>query len=149
MTDDPKLLDTPLPFPLMYRPDEHPDALRMMISGRQKVPQLLKLWMNFNACIELHSKLQRGVIFMEKGPSGIYMLEIPAWRMHQGYEPKLVETPSSLVVPGGAPAAAVAAEETKKEDEKEKENGNEPQGGTERPIPPDGGGSPGAPPAEG
>ena len=115
MTED-RLLDTPLPYPVLYRADEHPEAFKMMLGGIRS-PQLLKMWMNFEACFELHSKLFRGAMFMDRGPSGIYQLEIPAWRMQAGHEPKLseVETASNLIVPGGARAEDVMKDEERKE----------------------------------
>ena len=112
-----RLLDTPLPFPVLYRADEHPEAFKLMLEGK-RVPQILKLWLNWDATFALHSKLFRGAMFMDRGPSGIYQLEIPAWRMQAGHEPLLseVETASNLIVPGGARAEDVMKDEKGKEE---------------------------------
>ena len=123
MSND-RLVDTPLPFPCLYRPDEHPDAFALMTQFGGKVPQLLRLWVNFDTCYELSRKFTDGAILMEKGQSGIYGLAIPAWRMQQGHEPKLLEGASTIVAPSGALAAAVMAERAKTEPkEEEKEHG--------------------------
>jgi hypothetical protein len=119
MSND-RLLDTPLPFPCMYRPDEHPDAFKLMTQFGGRVPQLLRLWVNFQTCYDLSRKFTDGAIAMEKGESGIYGLAIPAWRMQGGHEPKLVEGASSIVAPSGALAAAVI-EARKATDEKPEE----------------------------